>query len=127
MFLAGQISTRLGWFDTKSVIISYTLAIIVFFVIALVVIASIVQGQGAAVIIFYVPYAGALAFLVMLRYKFVAQFQIPEGDFETCCAGFWCAPCSLCQMARHLYGYKKQFDGDGFLDGNMQYSSAEAV
>jgi len=128
MYLAGQISTRLGWFATKTVILSYSIAILVFFVIGLIIIASVNQkSQGAATIVIYIPYYAALAFLIMLRFKFVKHFQIEEFGFETCCIAFWCSPCSLCQMARHLYGYTKQLDGDSFPDGNMKYSAAESV
>lgn len=123
MFLAGQISTRLGWFDTLTVVVSYTLLMVLFWFIGFIIVAAVppASGQAACVVLFWIPYFCAFIFLMLLRQKFVERFQIREDPIETLCVGFWCSPCSLCQMARHLYGYTRQFDGDGLLDGTMNY------
>jgi Cys-rich protein (TIGR01571 family) len=122
MFLAGQISTRLGWFDTLTVVVSYFVMVAFFWLIGFIIVAAVPYDAAAAsILLFWFPYMAAFVFLMLLRVKFVERFQIPEDPVETFCIGFWCSPCSLCQMARHLYGYTRQFDGDGLLDGSMNY------
>mmetsp|Transcript_5107 Transcript_5107/g.4599 ORF Transcript_5107/g.4599 Transcript_5107/m.4599 type:complete len:210 (-) Transcript_5107:80-709(-) len=121
VYLAGQISTRIGWYSTKNVIIYYALAIALFWLIGIIVGAS-TKNTGGTVFLFYFPYVLAFVFFIVLRYKFVQFFNIDDGGgCNTCCTAFWCAPCSLCQMARHLYGYKRRLDGDSKLDGSMEY------
>jgi hypothetical protein len=81
------------------------------------------NGQGWGSLLFFFPIALAFVFLILLRFRFVSKFKIRENGFETFCTAFWCTPCSLCQMARHLYGYQRVFDGDGLTDGGMVYST----
>ena len=123
MFLAGQISTRLGWFDTLTVVITYALFVLFFWVIGFIIAVAVTpqNGSGAAVILFWFPYFLAFIYVMLLRVRFVAHYHIPEDPMETFCLGFWCSPCSLCQMARHMVGYTRVFDGDGLLDGGMNY------
>ena len=35
--------------------------------------------------------------------------------------GLFCSPCSVCQLGRHVYGYKYVFDGDGHIDKPDRY------
>lgn len=125
MWLAGQISTRIGWWSTITVMAVYLAVFVLFFFLGCVVAIATppTDGRGAVALLFYVPYYWFLIFLIILRYRFVTYFEIPENNLETCCIAFWCGPCSLCQMARHLYGYKKQFEGDSLLDGRMEYGT----
>lgn len=126
IWLAGQISTRIGFISTQTLILAYVILFIGFWIIAVVITASTTpgNGQGGAVLLYYFPCFAALIFLIVLRVKFVEKFLIAESPMLSCCIGFWCGPCSLCQMARHLYGYTEVCDGDSLLDGSMRYDKA---
>jgi hypothetical protein len=119
MFYAGQISSRIGWVKTVPLLITYLVLLFIAFAVT---IAGAVLGEMWDPI-YLLPALFALVFLIWLRYKFVSFYSIEEGGLLTCCTAFWCAPCSLCQMGRHLYGYTKRFDGDGDLEGNMSYTT----
>lgn len=123
MFYAGQISTRIGWIRTVPLLLIYLLLFVIAFFVSIIGAAK-EKDWGA---IFFLPGLAAVFFLVALRYKFVQHFSIDEGGLMTCCAGFWCVPCSLCQMGRHLHGYTKLFDGDGDIDGNVVYGNTAAM
>ncbi len=125
MWLAGQISTRLGFVNTKTVILSYIAAFVVFFIIGFIV--AVAGLGGGAIFLFYIPYSLAFIFLIILRVKFVEKFEINENNLESCLWGFFCGPCSLCQMARHMYGYTKVFDGDSDPEGMMTYTGASGT
>eukprot|EP01039_Chlorochromonas_danica_P005149 gene5149-5657_t len=61
---------------------------------------------------------------IVLRMRLIAVDNINEANqFKECCIGFWCPPCSIAQMARHLYGYKKRLDGDGDPERPDNYGS----
>lgn len=123
VFLSGQISTRLGLVNTKVVIVSYVALCLLFWTIAIII--SLSGGsQGASVALVYIPYIMAFVFFMWLRFKFVEHYQISESGFETFCTAFWCYPCSLCQMARHTFGYNRILDGDGALEADMVYPPA---
>jgi hypothetical protein len=64
-------------------------------------------------------------FATWLRFKFVQHYRIPEDVMTTCLYGCCCHKCSLCQMGRHVYGYRRLFDGDGRLDASMDYHSGD--
>jgi Cys-rich protein (TIGR01571 family) len=122
MFLAGQISNRIGWFDTVTVVAVFTLMYSFFWFIGFIIAAAVPPpGDAVCVLLFWCPYFFSGLFLMLLRVKFVEKFRIAEEQVETLVVGCCCAPCSLCQMARHLYGYSRQFDGDGLIDGSMNY------
>lgn len=62
---------------------------------------------------------GGLVYLaaIVLRWHMVRKYNIIENGFiyESIIAIF-CCPCSITQMARHIYGYQKVFDGDADPD-----------
>ena len=47
---------------------------------------------------------------VKTRNKLRRKYNINPNDgcIVDCCAVYWCACCSICQMARHTADYKKQ-------------------
>jgi PLAC8 family len=117
MWFAGQISTRIGFIKTIPVVSVYVSLLFICFIVTIVG-GALKRDLGA---VYIIPAVFVLAFVVVLRFKFAAFFQIEENCCQLFCTGFWCAPCSLCQMGRHLYGYSKQFDGDGDVEGGMIY------
>lgn len=121
MYIAGQVSTRVQWMTTKQVMQIYVGLMALFWLLGIIVGAA-TKNTGGTVFLFYVPYVYAFIFLIILRYKFVSFYEINEGSVETCCTAFWCNACSLCQMARHQYGYKKLLDGDSQLDAMQAYA-----
>lgn len=68
-------------------------------------------------IIIWVPIVFSLIFSIALRLHIVRRDNITECGAQPmigeCCCGFWCWYCSVAQMARHVYGYDKVWDGDG--------------
>lgn len=121
MWLAAQIAHRIGFGKSRFWIIRYAIILAVTFVVGIIIAAAAAAAGGVSIVFFYGPQWWFLVFLVLLRYRFVRVFQIQEDPLETCCCGFWLASCSLCQMARHLYGYEAHFEGDALLDGMMVY------
>jgi Cys-rich protein (TIGR01571 family) len=136
-FMAAQISHRIRFLSAKAIAASYIAVLLIFILIGLFVRVSltsnITDAQAVAAAnseanedmewLFYAPSLGFLIFLVVLRLKFVDYFKIQESPLQTVAVGLCCASCSLCQMARHLFGYKRVLDGDGRLDGSMDYSN----
>lgn len=112
MFLGGQISTRIGSFPTRIIMIIYLSLVVLFSFIAFVVILA-TGNAVASWNLLYIPTWLAFFWLIFLRYKFVEKYNISESGIETFLISFFCSPCSLCQMARHQYGYSRIFDGDG--------------
>lgn len=56
-------------------------------------------------------------FAILLRIHIARQYNITSGGaLLEGCTGFWCCCCSIAQMARHVYGYTKVFDGDSDPD-----------
>jgi Cys-rich protein (TIGR01571 family) len=114
VYLAGQISTRIGSFTTKVVMITYlSLVALCFFVAFIVILAT--EDALASWNLLYIPTWLVFFWLIFLRYKFVERYQISESGVVTFLISFFCSPCSLCQMARHQYGYTRVLDGDGLL------------
>ena len=119
MFYAGQISTRIGWIRTIPLLLIYLILFVIAFFVSIIGAAK-QQDWGA---VYLLPGLAAVIFFVTLRFKFVEHFSIDENECRTCCTAFWCTPCSLCQMGRHLHGYTKMFDGDGDIEGNIVYGN----
>jgi hypothetical protein len=137
MFLAAQISARIGYIDPRTVVGIYLVLVAVMFVAALVVAVSDTaniaatdyesqaESQRLATTHFYslvyAPVYGLVLFVLLLRWRFVRQNNIDEDWIQSLCIGLLCAPCSLCQMARHTWRYTDLLQGDGLLDGSMVY------
>ena len=112
-WLLGQISEKVGCLKFKYTIAIYALLSIIGFIIALV-----IPGNGA--IMFWLPQIYVFVHIIAVRMYIVKHHQIQEcstnpgcAQFGECCWAFWCNSCSLCQMARYVYGYDQVFDGDG--------------
>jgi Cys-rich protein (TIGR01571 family) len=59
-----------------------------------------------------------------LRVHVAKYYNITQnGSFVECCTAFWCCTCSLAQMARHMYGYRKVFEGDSDPDMPDYYTT----
>jgi Cys-rich protein (TIGR01571 family) len=88
-----------------------TLVAICFFIAFIVIVAT---GDAlASWNLLYIPTWLAFFWLIFLRFKFVEKYRISESGIVTFLISFFCSPCSLCQMARHQYGYTRVLDGDG--------------
>mmetsp|Transcript_9409 Transcript_9409/g.15482 ORF Transcript_9409/g.15482 Transcript_9409/m.15482 type:complete len:172 (+) Transcript_9409:559-1074(+) len=76
--------------------------------------------------IHYIPFVYALLCAIRLRIHIVRTFKINENAaFCEYVLGCCCHPCSIAQMARHLYGYRSVLDGDANPDRPDQYSAAD--
>jgi hypothetical protein len=123
MYLAGQISGRIGLLTTETVIKVYFGVFVFFYLLALIIGATAKHPDAnAALILYYAPYLYAFLFIMYLRFKFVQHYGIAESGLETFFTALICNPCSLAQMARHQYGYGKRLDGDAQLDGRQIYT-----
>lgn len=128
MYYAGQISSRLGFVKVTPLMIAYLILIIICWIVS---IAARVLNQENWNAVYILPLLFIAVFMIILRYKFVGHFGINENSIITFLAGFFCLPCSLCQMGRHMWGYTRRFDGDADMDGLQSYHhphlTAEAV
>lgn len=139
MFYSAQISSRIGAMRSSIVLFSYIVfVIIIFFVSAIITTSqtsnikdsSILNDRKAEVNIewgvsyYLLPNLFILIFGLWLRCKFIERFRISEKYYCTIFYGICCSSCSICQMGRHIYGYRRLFDGDGRLDGSMDYNSS---
>lgn len=71
----------------------------------------------------WVPWLWVIAIGVPLRLHVVNREGL-NGGFGIAVEGligFFCSPCSICQLGRHVYGYKYVFDGDGHIDRPDRY------
>jgi Cys-rich protein (TIGR01571 family) len=91
---------------------AYLSLVVFFFFIAFIVILATGDAIASWNLI-YIPTWLFFFWLIFLRYKFVEKYQISETGLHTCLISTFCSPCSLCQMARHQYGYSRVLDGDG--------------
>lgn len=111
-WILGQISEKVGCLKFKYTIGIYTL----FCIIALII--QLVDSSSNA--LFWLPQLYIFIHIIAVRMHIVKHHQIQEcstnpgcAAFGECCWAFWCTSCSLCQMARYVYGYDQVFDGDG--------------
>jgi hypothetical protein len=82
---------------------------------------DIIFGFGA---LYFVPACFIYVLGIMLRFHLVRTYQISEnGDAVECLIGCCCWTCSVAQMARHVYGYTKVFDGDADPERADQYAA----
>lgn len=108
--------------------ICYIIIVIVFWLCALIIdIVTHDRDKLLIYLIFYFPYLFVYLFIILLRYKFVVYYQLVESTLQTLYISVLCWPCSLCQMARHQYGYKNILDGDARFDGSQVYSQEYIV
>jgi len=70
----------------------------------------------------------AVSLAVVLRFHLIKLYQI-RNTHELAEIAFtvFCFPCSLSQMARHVYGYRYVFDGDAALDVDDYYGRPHVV
>lgn len=123
IYLIGQIANRINFIKTKFLLEIYFILLLILSIINL----MLYQNSMNLYIILMIPYLFIFIFLILLRYKFVSFFNIQESSLDTFLISFLCSPCSLCQMARHLYGYSKVLDGDATIDGLQDYSIGNRV
>ena len=75
------------------------------------------------------PFFYALIYSIMLRMHIIKSKQITDCSsnigmaqfLDGCCCGFFCFSCSVCQMARYVYGYNKVLDGDSAVNRPDNY------
>ena len=49
------------------------------------------------------------------------------GIAKECAIGIFCSPCSICQLGRHIYGYKNVLDGDAMIDKPDLYFDEDGI
>lgn len=111
-WILGQISEKVGCMKFKYTVGIYFLLQVLAFILQL----AVPVSQA----IIWLPYLYIFIHIIIVRVYIVKHHQIQEcstnpgcAQFGECCWGFWCNCCSLCQMARYVYGYDQVFDGDG--------------
>ena len=107
-WLMAQMGEKMGYVRFKTTVAMY--CIILFISIIL----EIVFPDSFS--IYFWPQLFIFIFQIGLRLYIVRKHQIQEcstspgsSQFGECCWGFWCCYCSMCQMARYVYGYDKVF------------------
>eukprot|EP01038_Epipyxis_sp_PR26KG_P016117 gene16117-21905_t len=119
VYIMAQISQKVGYAKFSGVIGAFSIVYIIGIIVSI--------ATGNVNFFTWFPALFAFIFSIILRLQMVKLHNITEcgtnnpycGEF--CCA-FWCMPCSIAQMARHVYGYSKVFDGDADIDRPSSYS-----
>mmetsp|Transcript_21441 Transcript_21441/g.19513 ORF Transcript_21441/g.19513 Transcript_21441/m.19513 type:complete len:214 (+) Transcript_21441:144-785(+) len=114
MWLVGQMSKKTGHSQFKYILGSYAVVWLV---------AIILQLAVGASFVIWMPAIFASFTAISLRMHIANRDGINGiGPCGECCVGFWCWYCSVAQMARHVYGYTKVFDGDSEIDKPDYYT-----
>ena len=131
-----SVAQKTGYCSFSSVFVSY----VIIYIIALII--SIISGSPVVFFLIIIP---AWIFSIFLRFHVVSRYQIVNyGGFTECLVAFFCCSCSVCQsklralvqlphvfdylyccfcaVARHVYGYRKVFDGDSDPDKKDYYT-----
>ena len=110
----GMISERAGSCRLSVVVISYTV-----FMVLMTIITIASHGTAIGLTAVLLPYIFIGLFAAWIRVHVVGHLGIRAwSSSQTCnnitegCVGCVCTPCSIAQMARHIYGYNKPFDSD---------------
>eukprot|EP01039_Chlorochromonas_danica_P003406 gene3406-3732_t len=105
IWLIAQISQKIGFAPFHRVLWIFAASCLLGFIL---------QLSLGRLLIIWVPLLVSFFLALSIRLYLVRKEEIyglsSLGEF---CVGFWCWPCSVAQMARHLYGYSKVLDGDG--------------
>lgn len=113
MYIFAQMSEKTGFMTFRTVLYMTSAVYIISFILQL------IFGSG---LVSYLPLFFAMFFSIFFRLHVVRRENIrTNGEFLECCIACWCLPCSTAQIARHLYGYVKVFDGDSDLDRRDNY------
>ena len=102
VWLVAQMSQKTNWIPFKNVVNPYFGLYIICFFISLFV--------GGAVML--IPTALMWILTIALRIHIAQHYNIRGGCFQEFLTGFFCPCFSVPQMARHVYGYTKIYDGD---------------
>jgi Cys-rich protein (TIGR01571 family) len=110
-YLLAQISAKQGYKPFNHVFY--------FFMIIWILTIILLLALGGDSRVFYLPILTTCFYTIMLRLHIVQKDNIRDCASDPncnmcgeCCQSFWCTSCSICQMARHTFGYAKVFDGD---------------
>lgn len=112
-WLVSQMSQKTGYMNFYSIMRPFLFLYIIAWLI------QIIFGTG---IVYLIPAFMIYVIGILLRMHVAKVYQISEnGDGGECLIGCFCWPCSVAQMARHVYGYTKVFDGDSDPERGDQY------
>ena len=110
VWIVSQMAEKVGMMKFKYSIMAYSAV----WLLALII--QLATGSSAVV---YLPFMYVMGLAIALRLHIVKHHQITEcstnpgcASCGECCWGFCCHCCSVCQMARYIYGYDKVYDGD---------------
>ena len=112
---------KTGYTKFSHIIITYAVIIFITFIFSLIWI--------DAMPVSWVSFFFALFLGISLRLHLIRVYGITECSSTNhnanvcgeCLYGLCCFPCSICQMARHVYGYHYVLDGDARIDRKDQY------
>ena len=115
-WMLGMVSERTGSLRLSVVVISYAVLITL---VAFVNLGAHNYGLGTVFTMVLLPFVLMGLYSAWVRMHVVSRMGIRAwSSSHTCnavlegCVGLLCTPCSVAQMARHVYGYTKVMDGD---------------
>merc|ERR1711871_130510 len=98
----GQMSEKTNFAPFRNIVNAYfCLYVLCFFL-------SLFLGGWVTLI----PFLLVWAITINLRIHVARFYNIRGGCFQEFLTAFFCIGCSVAQMARHIYGYTKVYDGD---------------
>ena len=114
-WIIGQMSEKVGCMKFNYTIMIYALLMLIAFIIDI----AVPYDYRPVLAMSWLPAIYVFLHALALRLYIVKRHQIQECGtnpdcalFGECCWGWWCWQCSVCQMARYVYGYDKVLDGD---------------
>mmetsp|Transcript_17225 Transcript_17225/g.25762 ORF Transcript_17225/g.25762 Transcript_17225/m.25762 type:complete len:214 (+) Transcript_17225:170-811(+) len=117
-WLVAQIAHKTGYLRFDTIIMPY---IIIYIIISIL---AIFFGN----IVYLVPFFIVFFLAMALRFHVVKKYNIAQyGCFLEFLIAFFCCPCSISQMARHVYGYREVLDGDSKADARDYYDGPMEV
>ena len=106
----GQISDKTGCCGGKSLVIMSIYTLLMIGTVVLIYLGILPSTMSTVFTAFFMTICG-----IILRLKIIEIYGIRgHGTGAECCLACCCPHLSLCQIARHVYGYsdEKYFDGD---------------
>jgi hypothetical protein len=123
-YISGQISEKVGALKFLWVLGGFAVTMIVALVI------QIVDPNSVALLWF--PFIPIYVYAIYLRLFIVRKYHIDECSNNPTCNifgesiwGICCFSCSVCQMARYVYGYEHVLSGDARIGRHDEYIDLE--
>lgn len=119
-WVISQISQKTGYSQFNSIMKPFAFVYVIAWILYV-----FIQPIGN--VIFWLLGLSMVILAVFLRMHVARTYEINDGACTECLTGFFCAPCSVSQMARHVYGYTKVWDGDSDPEVKDHYQPAQGL